>query len=236
MASGRSTGRDTAVRAGKAAAQLGVKAARRDAYWPAQLAALAAVLLYFALPDKIIVGPRWVVPSLEAILLLGLVVTTPSAKRPYFPGRRRAAIGLIALVTAANLVSLALLVHYLLRGGKAGGHELILAGTEIWLTNMLIFSLWFWEFDRGGPHARSQPDPPPPDLLFQQMVVPEYSPLNWQPTFVDYFYTSLTNVTAFSPTDTMPLSPWAKILMGVESMIALVTIGLVAARAVNILG
>jgi uncharacterized membrane protein len=209
--------------------------ARRDPYWPAQLAVLTALLVYFALPDKITIGPKWVVPSLEGVLLAGLVVTTPRPNRPYSPGRRRIAIGLIGLVTAANLASLTLLVHYLVRGGRAGGHALILAGTEIWLTNVLIFALWFWELDRGGPRERAQPHPPSPDFLFPQMTVPKIAGESWRPNFVDYLYTSFTNATAFSPTDTMPLSSWAKLLMLVQSLISLVTLALVAARAVNIL-
>ena len=103
------------------------------------------------------------------------------------------------------------------------------------MANIVIFSLWFWELDRGGPGARAEARKSVPDFLFPQMASPEYGEKDWHPKYFDYFYVSVTNASAFSPTDTAPLSRWAKLLMLVQSLTSLVTVGLVIARAVNIL-
>jgi hypothetical protein len=101
---------------------------------------------------------------------------------------------------------------------------------------VLLFGLWYWELDRGGPAARRFGPDDPPDFLFPQMNDASWSPADWKPTLVDYLYLSFTNATAFSPTDTMPLTPMAKWLMSAQALTALVTVALVVARAVNILG
>jgi len=120
-------------------------------------------------------------------------------------------------------------------GVKVDGHELIVSSIQIWLTNVIVFGLWYWEVDRGGPRVRCRPDHEEPDFLFPQMVTPDAARPRWTPTFLDYLYVSFTNATAFSPTDTMPLTVIAKMLMAVESVVSLVTVAVVAARAVNIL-
>ena len=211
--------------------------ARRDPYWPAQVSVLATIALDIDLPNKLTLHPVWVLPVLEGLLLVGLVVTTPRRADQPRSRRRVAALALIGLVSAANVLSLALLVHYLLHGGIAAndGRSLIRAGVEIWVTNVLLFAVWYWELDRGGPQARKQPDCPPPDFLFPQMTEDRLGRWDWRAGFVDYLYTSFTNATAFSPTDTMPLTAAAKLLMMVQSTASLVTIGMVFARAVNIL-
>jgi len=140
-----------------------------------------------------------------------------------------------AFVSAANIYSLAALVHFLLHHKVADGRGLIVAGVLIWLTNFLIFALWFWEIDRGGPGKRALGRDGPPDFLFPQMSDDRIEPRDWRPKFIDYLYVSLTNNTAFSPTDTMPLTPMAKIIMGVQSVVSLLTLGLIVSRAVNIL-
>lgn len=213
----------------------GERIARRDPFWPAQLTAVGAIVLYLALPEKLTVGPTWLLPVLETLLLIGLIVAMPNPAMQYSPGRRHFALALTAVVSAANLVSLELLVHFLLRGGKAGGHQLILSGVVLWVTNVLIFALWYWELDRGGPVARVLDPSQQPDFLFPQMTDERWAPASWRPGFVDYLYVSFTNATAFSPTDTMPLTAMAKLLMLVQSLASLLTIGLVVARAVNIL-
>jgi uncharacterized membrane protein len=141
---------------------------------------------------------------------------------------------LLAMVAVANFVSLELLVHFLLKGGKANGHQLILSSIVIWLTNVAVFALWYWQLDRGGPDRRARAQDAEVDFLFPQMSEPELG-ATWMPTFVDYLYVSFTNSTAFSPTDTMPLSARAKLLMMGQSLISIITVVLVAARAVNIL-
>jgi uncharacterized membrane protein len=213
----------------------GERLARRDPFWPAQLTAAAAIALYISLPSKLTIGPVWLLPVLEALLLVGLIVAMPNPAVQYSPRRRQFALALTAVVSVANIVSLALLIHYLLQGGKVGGHRLILSGVVLWLTNVLVFALWYWELDRGGPVARALNPDAPVDFLFPQMTDDRWAPKNWRPGFIDYLYTSFTNATAFSPTDTMPLTSMAKILMLVQSLASLVTIGLVVARAVNIL-
>jgi len=211
--------------------------ARRDPYWPAQVSVLATIALDIDLPNKLTLHPVWVLPALEAALLIGLVVTTPRGGAPPRSHRRVAALALIGIASAANLLSLVLLVHYLLHHSTsaADGHRLILAGVEIWVTNVLLFGVWYWELDRGGPLARRQEVLRAPDFLFPQMTDAHLGGIDWRARYVDYFYTSFTNASAFSPTDTMPLSAMAKMLMLVQSLASLVTIGMVVARAVNIL-
>jgi uncharacterized membrane protein len=213
----------------------GERFARRDPFWQAQLTAVAAIALYLALPEKLTVGPTWLLPTLEGLLVLGLIVAMPNPAMQYSPWRRHFALALISLVSAANLVSLLLLVHYLLKGGKAGGHALILSGVVLWVTNVLLFALWYWELDRGGPVARALDENAVPDFLFPQMTDARWAPDGWTPGFVDYLYVSFTNATAFSPTDTMPLTQLVKLLMAVQALASLLTIGLIIARAVNIL-
>jgi uncharacterized membrane protein len=149
---------------------------------------------------------------------------------------RVAAIILIALINAANVVSLGELIDALLyRTTAIGGRQLIVASVPIWLTNVIVFGLWYWELDRGGPGRRLRADHRRPDFLFPQMSTPGCADPGWTPGFVDYLYTSFTNATAFSPTDTMPLTPSAKLLMAVQSTASLLTVALVISRAVNIL-
>ena len=207
-----------------------------DALWPAQAAVAVAIALNFGLSKEVLVGPRWLLPGVEAVLLVWLVAIAPRRATEHSPTRRRLALTLIGLVSLTNLVTLGLLVHFLINGGKVRGHALVLSGTIAWLTNVLLFAVWYWELDRGGPAARYLDPARLPDFQFPQMENPHLAPEGWRPGFVDYLYTSLTNATAFSPTDTMPLTPIAKTLMGVQSLAALVTVGLVVARAVNILG
>jgi len=205
-------------------------------YWPAQVAVLAAIGLQLLMPAKVTPGPRLLVPGLEAILLVGLAITTPHRNRAEFRRRRRFAIGLIALVSAANALSLALLVEALLEGAKTSGRDLLLGALMIWLTNIIIFALWYWEMDGGGPMEREdREDHRPRDFLFPQMADPEPLGPDWRPRFPDYLYLAFTNASAFSPTDAMPLSVMAKMLMLVQALISLLTVLLVAARAVNIL-
>jgi len=145
-----------------------------------------------------------------------------------------AGIALIALITVANVVSLTELIHALLYGTKAGGRPIVYASVPIWLTNVIVFGLWYWELDRGGPAARQVREHRQPDFLFPQMSTPGCAP-EWSPNFLDYIYTSFTNATAFSPTDTMPISMWSKLLMMLQSLASLVTVAVVVSRAVNIL-
>lgn len=206
-----------------------------EPFWPAQLTILAAIGLQVALPDRLTAGPRWLIPALEGALLIGMFFATPRQLEHEHPRRRLVALGLTALVSGANVYSLYALSHLLLHKDVTNGRGLIVSGVLIWLTNFLIFALWYWEMDRGGPGKRAAGHDQQPDFLFPQMSDDRIEPRDWRPRFIDYLYVSLTNATAFSPTDTMPLSAAAKSTMGLQSLVSLVTIGLIVSRAVNIL-
>jgi uncharacterized membrane protein len=209
---------------------------RGDPYWPAQLTVALAIVLNLALADQITIGPTWLLPGVEAVLLVALVIVAPSRATAHVAGIRRFALAVVGLVSLVNVVLLVRLIDFLVNGGKVGGHALILSGAVLWATNVLLFAVWYWEMDRGGPVTRFlQPDALV-DFQFPQMENPQYAPKGWRPGFLDYLYMSLTNATAFSPTDTMPLTHTAKTVMAAQSVTALLTVGLVIARAVNILG
>jgi uncharacterized membrane protein len=208
--------------------------ARSEPHWPPQLIILLAIVLQIILPDRLVPGPKWLLPILEAVVLLMLFVASPQRLEGEHALRRRLALGVTALVSIANGISLVLLVSSLLHQNLQNGKELIVSGVLVWLTNILLFSLWFWEIDRGGPGRRAEAHDGPPDFQFPQMMDDRLSP-GWRPMFLDYLYVSVTNAFAFSPTDTMPLTIMAKMLMAVQSLVSLVTIGLVVSRAVNIL-
>jgi hypothetical protein len=208
---------------------------RYDPFLGAQLLLTAAILLDLSLSTKVTIGPRYLLPGLEALALVALLVASPHPRLRFTPLRRQLSLALIALVSAANSASLVLLCRELINGGRANGRALIGSGIVLWVTNVLLFAVWFWQLDRGGPMARATDRNALPDFLFVQMTAREHARPGWKPGLVDYLYTSFTNATAFSPTDTMPLTPMAKLLMAAQSLTALVTIGLVVARAVNIL-
>jgi uncharacterized membrane protein len=207
-----------------------------DPYWPAQLAVGLAIALTVALANEITIGPRWLLPGVEALLLIALVVVAPARATAHRVGQRRFALAVIGLVSAVNIALLVRLVDHLINGGGGGGKSLILSGAVLWVTNVLLFAVWYWEMDRGGPEARYLNANALVDFQFPQMDNPALAPDGWRPGFLDYLYVSLTNSTAFSPTDTMPLTHTAKIVMAIQSVTALLTVGLVIARAVNILG
>ncbi len=208
---------------------------RLDPFWAAQLIVGCALALDLLLPGKLTLGPAWLLPAVEGLLLLGLMVASPHPRMRHSPLRGHVALALTGLVSAVNSISLVLLCHYLLRGGKENGRSLITAGVVLWVTNVLLFGLWYWQLDRGGPLQRGTREEQLPDFMFPQMTNPRWAPRNWGPGLIDYMYVSFTNATAFSPTDTMPLTRTAKTLMAAQSVIALLTVSLVVARAVNIL-
>jgi uncharacterized membrane protein len=204
--------------------------------WPELLALLTAIGLQLVLPDRVIrgLGNRALIPALEGALIVVLIIANPGRISSEESRLRIVGITLIALISVANVVSLTELIHALLYGSKATGRPLVYASVPIWLTNIIVFGLWYWELDRGGPATRQLPTHRRPDFLFPQMSAPGSAP-GWAPRFLDYLYTSFTNATAFSPTDTMPLTDWAKLLMMLQSLASLVTVAVVVSRAVNIL-
>jgi uncharacterized membrane protein len=206
-------------------------------------AVVTAASLYATLPDKFIAGSgsffvfaRWGVAGAALVLLAPLLLTAPNRRLPGSVSRRTLAIALIAVISVANAISIVLLVHLIVTGRHTDAHELVRAAIHIWCVTVLVFALWFWQLDSGGPAARRAELHPFPDFLFPQRAMPEIAAEGWRPEFLDYLYVSFTNATAFSPTDTMPLTRWAKMLMLVESGGSLLTLLMVAARAVNILG
>lgn len=208
--------------------------ARSEPHWPAQVAVLVTIVMQVLLPDRLSLGTRWLLPATESVMLFALFVASPQRLEAPHSVRRLLTLSTTAVVSATNAIALALLAHYLLHHNVQDGHPLIIGGSMIWFTNVMIFALWFWELDRGGPGIRAAGLDGAPDFLFPQMSDTKFF-AGWRPLFVDYLYVSLTNASAFSPTDTMPLSVAAKLIMGIEGLISLITIGLVVSRAVNIL-
>jgi len=208
----------------------------RELRWPAAVAVAVAIALQVILPQRIIqgTGPRWLIPVLEGVLLGALMAANPKQVDEEERALRALSLALIAVISLANVVALVALVRQLLGHSGAEGRVLVYASVPIWLTNVIVFGLWYWELDRGGVAARLTRKRRRPDFLFPQMSTPGVDH-DWTPGFLDYLYTSFTNATAFSPTDTMPLTPWAKLLMMAQSLASLLTVALVISRAVNIL-
>jgi hypothetical protein len=200
-------------------------------------AVLAAMLLTLLLPSDLRLGPRWLLPILEGILLLALVVGDPGRISKRSSVLRGFSIALVTVLIAQSLWSTGRLIQELIVGGphtnKPG--PLLAAATIVWVSNNIAFALLYWELDSGGAAARAHALPHHPDLAFPQQMNPDIAPANWRPRFIDYLYLAFTNATAFSPTDAMPLVPWAKVAMTVQAAISLAVLGLVVARAVNVL-
>jgi hypothetical protein len=195
-----------------------------------------AIVLQLVLPNHLVIHPSWLLPALEGALAVGLIAANPRRITRTSTTLRAASVALIALISLANAWSSGELIRGLVNGteGESAG-ALLARGVSIYITNIIVFSLWYWEWDRGGPVARAQARRRYPDFLFPQMTQPDLAPPEWEATYIDYLYVSFTNATAFSPTDVMPLSRWAKMLMALQAAVALLTVALVVARAVNIL-
>lgn len=203
---------------------------------PVLIALLAAMALQIAIPRSYTLVPRWPLLVLEGLLLVALLAINPLVMSRRTRFGRYATWVLLAAITADNTLSAIVLDVSILTGGESNDAAVLLgSGASIVVTNVIVFGIWYWELDRGGPFARHAGERPYPDFLFPQMTTPQIAKPDWRPTFTDYLYVSVTNVMAFSPTDTMPLARWAKSLMTVQAMVALSTAGLVIARAVNVL-
>jgi hypothetical protein len=171
----------------------------------------------------------------EAVLFAALALSWPRRQIDQLGRRREVALTLFSLVGIGNGLALLALITALVTGRETSGGELLYKAATLWSTNVIAFGLWYWALDRGGPIRRREADPPPPDFQFPQMENPGLAAPGWHPRIFDYVYVSFTNSVAFSPTDAMPLSRQAKVLMLLESSASAVTLLLVAARAVNIL-
>lgn len=212
---------------------------RHERRWPASATVVCVMALQQALPPGLLAGPRWLLPALELSLLVPILAANPVRLSRDSAWLRRLGLALTSLLFATNTAHLALLVTSLISGGQPDSKLLLQAALLIWVTNVAVTALAMWEVDRGGPFAR---DPrharreDPPDLLFPQMSgVPGWDAGSWRPGFTDYLFVAFTAATAFSPTDTMPLSPRAKILTAAAASVSLLTLALIAARAVNVL-
>jgi len=211
---------------------------KREPRWHIELAIICAIVLQFVLADKLTVGPKYLITALEAFLLIVLAITRHDSLI-YKSARLRRLAGLIltGMISVANISSLILVLYHLLNHpDKADGRSLIFSAVAIFLTNIIVFGLWYWQLDGGGPGGRGTHQPPIDFLFPQRTVTVAFTEQpNWQPSFFDYLYVSITNATAFSPTDTMPLTHRAKLLMSTQGVTSLLTVALVAARAINIL-
>ncbi|MFB7664894.1 hypothetical protein ACFC1R_13225 [Kitasatospora sp. NPDC056138] len=213
------------------------RATEGEQRWAVTGSILVAVALQLFLPSRLTIHPHWMLPVLEVALLVALAGLNPHRRVDHASRSLRAvSLCLVAAISLANGWSAVKLVRELLHAsGGTTAPALLGTGGAIWATNVIAFALWYWEWDRGGPAARARGDKNYPDFLFPQMQAHELAPTGWEPTFLDYLYVAFTNATAFSPTDTMPLSVWAKMLMMLQTAVSLVTVVLVVARAVNIL-
>ena len=215
--------------------------------WPT-LAVLTAAGLYATLPSRFVAGQaselftalRWAVPILTVLLLAPLVLSVPRGRllasaeaqaARFGVTRRVASLAVLGLITVATASAVVLLIHYLISGAATQAPLLLRAGIRMWCMNVLLFALWFWQLDGGGPMARRL-GTGGRDFVFPQETLEGGE--RWQPHFLDYLYVAFTNGTAFSPTDAMPLSIWAKMLMLVQSAVSLLVAILIVARAVNI--
>lgn len=204
--------------------------------WPVVTAILVAVLIQHAIPVQYTVVPRWPLVILELLLLLVLLVLNPVRLSRQTTIGKWVSLALTAAITVDNTGSAIILAKRILSGEVSNDAAVLLgSGAAVFVTNVIAFAVWYWELDRGGPFARRAGAQPYPDFLFPQMSDPAKAKPDWRPTFVDYLYVSFTNVVAFSPTDTMPLARWAKLMMTVQSLVSMTTIALVIARAVNVL-
>jgi hypothetical protein len=204
----------------------------KEPRWLALTATLATGLVYAALPSDLSVHPRW--------LLLGIMIAIAicSVISHHFEhNRANKIIGYAAsgILTIAMVWSLGRLVAAI-PGHAIDPKALLRSAAALWVTNILVFALWYWRLDAGGPHEREKvPGHKQGAFLFPQMNFAGKSDPNWSPYFVDYLFLAFNTATAFSPTDTPALSRWAKVMMMIQATISLMVIGILAARAVNIL-
>jgi hypothetical protein len=213
---------------------------RLEPRWPVAFAVLASAVLLGMLPDRIRLfsqGVNWVLGLMATLPILA--VALEGARRPYWLRVERAAILFLFVIAAAAMaINLTNVVTAMVeRPADVNGLQLLSSSIGVWITNVIIFALLYWQIDRGGPERRLGRANTTPDWLFPQESAPrEDVPPDWRPAFVDYFYLAYSTATAFSTTDVMPLTPRAKLLMMLESAFSLLTVVIVGSRAINILG
>jgi len=207
----------------------------RKELWHAQLVLLLAVILQYNIPNELRWGSKITIAVIELILVGSIGITAPKRHISFKSFNRTIAVLLIAVVSFSNLSSLLLVIDGLLNGSQVPGRHLVTAAFAIFITNIIVFSLWYWELDSPGLTGLKKHDARP-KFDFPQMESKLKECEGWEPTYFDYLYLSTTNASAFSPTDTLPLTHFVKGLMSIQALISLLVVILVTARAVNILG
>jgi uncharacterized membrane protein len=199
-------------------------------------AVLAATILYVGMPHRGRVPGWWLFPLLQLVLLGVLIAQDPGRIDRRSVTLRRLMVALLAVMTIGTLGGVIVLAVDILVAVQGVTATVLLGrGAAIWVANVIIFSLWYWEFDRGGPAERATGSPVAASFAFPENATPELAPAGWRPAYPDYLYLAFTNATAFSPTDTLPVRRWAKLTMMVQSALSLVIAILVIARAINVL-
>jgi uncharacterized membrane protein len=210
---------------------------RGEHRWPVLgMLAVASVLPLF-IPERLTLGPKWLLPSIEGALLVAVAVTDPGRIDQRSRQVRSLRLTLIFVLAAGTAFATVHLINELIRGGGITNSAglLLEAGSLVWLELVIVFAFLYWELDAGGPGQRVHEPTVFPDLAFPQHLNPDVARPGWRPVFYDYLYLGFTNSTAFSPTDVMPMAHWAKLTMAVQSLASLLILGLIVARAVNIL-
>jgi hypothetical protein len=202
--------------------------------WGIGLAILSIIGLQLLIPQEFVPHPNYIVEIVEFIGLIILGFLHPRRIAQRDPMARYASLALLTVLALVNAATVLLLIHVIVSGHPLPAAKLLFGGAVIWLINVLVFAVGYWEYDRGGPGDRAKAVSTGIDLLFPQMS-DEKLDRDWEPRYLDYLFVSFTNSTAFSPTDTMPLSRWTKVMFMLQASVSLVTVALVAARAVNIL-
>lgn len=204
----------------------------REPRWPALVAMLAVGCLYWALPERLSVGPGWLLLAILLVLVIALAI---SYRRGHYNVARILTFAANGAITIAMIASLAFLIQGIPQH-RDPAQTLLRAATALWVTNVLVFALWYWKLDAGGPLNReSRRGRLDSSFLFPQMLSQEGGETSWSPHFMDYLFLAFNTSTAFSPTDTAVLSRWAKAGMMAQSLISLTIVALLAARAVNVL-
>jgi uncharacterized membrane protein len=206
--------------------------------WPVSLVVATVIILQVLRPQHLVMANRWLLPGVETALAVVLLVSDPPRITRSSPAARVIGLVLLAIASLANGWSAAVLVVGLLDGTAPEASDataLLVNGGSIWLTNVIISGLWYWELDAGGPAARAGMMKSTRDFLFPEMTAPGLVDASWEPRLLDYLYVAFTNATAFSPTDTLPLSRRAKLAMMLQASVSVITGVLIIARAVNIL-
>ncbi len=204
---------------------------------PMALAMLATGFLRAWLPAQLRVGNRWLLLVIIVVVLGVLIIGDPGRIDRDRPWLRVLTVGMIGVITVANAASAVALAVDIVNGSAAftsNGKVLVASGSAIWLTTVIIFALWYWELDRGGPVARARGTAVPPSLVFPEMSNPDYVSTDWYPKFVDYFHFAFSTATSISPPDVSAIRPWMKLMMITEEATSLIVGVLVIARAVNI--